>query len=58
MVLTTANYQHEFHPRIVFLIYWHEANISEVKIPYKLHSHNGLNLLQNRHSYSKNSKQW
>ena len=40
----------------VFFKYWHEAFISEVKIPYKLHSH-WSQPVQNRHSYS-DSKQW
>ena len=44
-----------------FFKYWLEAYISEIKIPYKLHSNDGHkthNLLENRHSYSKNSRQW
>ena len=34
----------KFNKDHLFFKYWHEANIPEVKIAHKLHSHNDLNL--------------
>ena len=45
-------------PWTSFFKYWHEANISEVKIAHKLHSHNDLNLFKIGTVTAKNTKQW